>query len=399
MITKKGKLLLSKYMLGINPTFATHVAIGCGDDSLPTSREERDENYFRNNLQFETCRIPIVSRGVVNENGQNKIVFKAELPIEKRYGVTEIGLFSENRNVRAGQFDSKTICEFNGPLELWYKINKSNIISALDVVSSLSSGGNILPTNAGSAVPVCYTYTNNSLWTEYTARKKRKESPRFGNGCVMMRGDYSNLTYSANNSTWNWDDQNYSGDKYGIETSTIGLNMAKNSPNDEVRIAFSLASRALGGYSWNDIALLDNIKVNIWMDFLNEYSNTDSKKARAKKSIFGSITNTSDTYQPYTYQDATRYIVHSFKKSDFETDEGFSWASINGIRIFASVQDGLNASSDYWIVFDGIRLENVSTESPTYGMVAYTQVFTDDELPLVKSENTTNFIEFRMLID
>jgi hypothetical protein len=37
-------------------------------------------------------RVPISSRGYVQENGMNKIVLTAELPTEERYEITEVGL-------------------------------------------------------------------------------------------------------------------------------------------------------------------------------------------------------------------------------------------------------------------------------------------------------------------
>lgn len=60
-------------------------------------------------LDFEMFRVPISSRGYINDNGVNKIVFTAELPSEERYEISEIGLYSAGANPTAGSYDSKTL--------------------------------------------------------------------------------------------------------------------------------------------------------------------------------------------------------------------------------------------------------------------------------------------------
>lgn len=376
MITRNGKKLLAKYMLNIVPAFATHVAVGCGANPVLTGSPEESSNAWRKNLEFETARATIIGRGIVNTDGIDEIVFKAELPIENRYGVTEVGLFSEHRNVRAGQFDSKPISKFNAPVELWSIVNDGASIGALEVLTNVLNGTDIAPSGiSGSAVGLTYVSSSNALWTNYAERIARKEQPRFGNGCIIVRGNYSNIVYNEGN--WVATTEN------GIETSNVGINMARNSDDDEIRIAFSVASTA----KTDTLALPGTAKINIWVEFVNNYTSAPKKYAKAKVSLDSSII------------DGTRYIVHSFKKSDFVADAGFSWAAINGLRLFSSVQVGVAVSPDYWIVYDGLRLENVSSESPTYAMVAYTQVFTDDEQPLTKTENTNNFIEFRLRVE
>jgi hypothetical protein len=57
-------------------------------------------------------RIPVSSRGFVNESGVNKIVLTAELPTEERYEITEVGLYSAGSNPSAGAYDSKNVFAF-----------------------------------------------------------------------------------------------------------------------------------------------------------------------------------------------------------------------------------------------------------------------------------------------
>jgi hypothetical protein len=63
-------------------------------------------------LDFEMFRVPIISRGYVNDGGIDKLVLTADLPTEERYEISEIGIFSAGSNSSAGQYDSKTIIAF-----------------------------------------------------------------------------------------------------------------------------------------------------------------------------------------------------------------------------------------------------------------------------------------------
>jgi len=111
MITNIGKSIIGKYMLGQAPAYASYIAVGCGPQPLQT--EDVADNFAtKTNLDFEMFRVPISSRGFVNENGIDKIVLTAELPTEERYEITEVGLYSAGSNPSAGANDSKTVFSF-----------------------------------------------------------------------------------------------------------------------------------------------------------------------------------------------------------------------------------------------------------------------------------------------
>ena len=72
MITNTGKTIISKYMLGQIPAYASFLAVGCG--KKPLGPEDAYGDYsLQENLDFEMFRIPISSRGFVKENGTDKI--------------------------------------------------------------------------------------------------------------------------------------------------------------------------------------------------------------------------------------------------------------------------------------------------------------------------------------
>ena len=111
MITNTGKTIIGKYLLGQAPAFASYIAVGCGPQPFEPG-ESLGEYSDKENLDFEMFRVPISSRGYVQENGMNKIVLTAELPTEERYEITEVGLFSAGSNPSAGSYDSKTVFAF-----------------------------------------------------------------------------------------------------------------------------------------------------------------------------------------------------------------------------------------------------------------------------------------------
>ena len=133
MITNTGKSIIGKYMLGQAPAYASFIAVGCGPTPLDTPDTPGDFST-KEALDFEMFRVPISSRGFVNEGGLNKIVLTAELPTEERYEITEIGLYSAGSNPSAGAYDSKTVFAFT-TAENW----QHHTASAATAIPSYSS--------------------------------------------------------------------------------------------------------------------------------------------------------------------------------------------------------------------------------------------------------------------
>ena len=111
MITDTGKSIIGKYLLGQAPAYASYIAVGCGAQPLETADPYGDYSE-KQNLDFEMFRVPISSRGFVNDGATEKLVLTAELPTEERYEITEIGLYSAGSNPSAGAYDSKTVFAF-----------------------------------------------------------------------------------------------------------------------------------------------------------------------------------------------------------------------------------------------------------------------------------------------
>jgi hypothetical protein len=55
-------------------------------------------------------------------------------------------------------------------------------------------------------------------------------------------------------------------------------------------------------------------------------------------------------------------------------------------------------SEDYYIALDAMRLENTQTTNPLYGLTGYSVVKNDNAETIIKSPNTSNYVEFRFTV-
>lgn len=442
MITNNGKEVLSKYLLGQAPAYATHIAIGCGSAPLSTSASLVYSDYAdKETLGFEMLRVPISSRGFVEEGGVTKIALTAELPTENRYEITEVGLWSSGNNTLARGFDSRTIFDFQ---ENWQA--HAVTISSIPLKSSLGTGGNI--SDDGSVV---FRGTCGDPVLETTSRKDRNEGPRFLNTSIFMRGDSSNilssdyeitsasadgttLTYTsashgfspgdkitvagASNTIFNvidatvssasanafeisrttsasatatggtawatgsWqpeeDDEGFTSTH--IHLNAINFNISENSPTDELILTFSLVDKDYIGNGNPEY-------VKILVEFFRNEIEQAIGFAKAEIYIDGA-----------DFTD--RYKTIRFPISDLVTSPDFTASQIRVARIFSYVavddgSGGVEGSTDHYVALDGLRLDNISTENPLYKLVGYSPTQTQDGYPIVKFENTNNFVEFR----
>ena len=192
MITDIGKNIIGKYLLGQAPAYASYIAIGCGPTPLDTNDTSADFS-LKKNLEFEMFRVPISSRGFVNENGVDKIVFTAELPTEERYEISEIGLYSAGSNPSAGVYDSKAIFAFT-TTEGWQYATSAATTEILSKPEALDGGtGNIILDTNGV---VFKTNADNTIFFN-PSRANRYERCRFLNNVILVRGDKANLTLSS----------------------------------------------------------------------------------------------------------------------------------------------------------------------------------------------------------
>jgi len=181
VITNKGKDIIAKYLIGITPAYASYMAFGCGAKPLTTG-QFFGQYSTKEVLDFEMFRVPISSRGYVEEDGVNKIVFTSELPTTERYEITEIGIFSAGGNPDASGFDSRPLLLFTEE-EQWQYGNTTfeNVTSPITTSLDYPLDDNIIAT----ALNVFQAAADNSIFFKAN-RNEKNERCRFFNNMIFI---------------------------------------------------------------------------------------------------------------------------------------------------------------------------------------------------------------------
>jgi len=376
MITTNGKNIVAKYLLNQAPEFASHIAIGVGGQAYPTSSSATFSSDAES-LDFEVARVPILSKGLLKEDGVEKIVFKAEMPIEQRYQITELGLYPAATNAVAGNFDSRIISTFSNSEPWAYSNNLNNsgtvlYIGEIPIQSSPTGDINIADGDWDSFIFI----NSNSAIFEYSNRVNRGEPPRYLNRSLSVSGSTSVVSgISASSSVIDTS----SSASYYIENNSINLNLGKNLPTDQIKLAFSVVSLSREAIPASNPP--KNVKIRL--EFLNN-SVASTPKA------FVNISLRDTDISTMRYQIVTKQLL------DFTTTPNFSWSAVNGVRIYTSIHnDSSVVSGEHFVFYDGLRFENISSYNPLYSLVAAEYIKTLDENPILKRENSTSYVEYR----
>jgi hypothetical protein len=332
-----------------------------------------------------------VSGGYITLNA-TKIVFTAELPSEERYEITEIGLYSAQSNPDAQNNDSKNILTFSQS-EKWQQ-HGTTISSLPSVYTALAQNEADIITGSYTVIDevtgqptvktlkAFHTNADNTLFSNVN-RKRRSENCRFLNDIVMLRGDLTTISKTSDRLGYS------SGDHIHINTTAVS-GLDKNSPADEIRLAFSLINR--DGNSV-DGAVPKPASVRLMIDFAASDA-VDSEYSRLEVDI-------SDINSDPVYDfDNNRYFVITKKINQLISSQNFSWNQVKMIKVYASVIDSSGQpTADFYVALDALKVENVSTINPLYGLTGYSVITTSDGQPIVKLENVSSLVEFRFGLD
>jgi len=456
MITNKGQSLLTKYLIGQAPAYASYIAVGCGptpyaDSYTPTSAEISSQR-LKENLDFEMFRVPITSRGYVTEvsgtatitgasiSGSSviytannsfvpgdtvtitgvspaqfnihegiitaagstsftitspitgsyssggiaktyytNIVMTAELPTEERYEISELGLFSGQANPDAGSRASRTVYSFSQN-ENW-QYHGTNVETIPVIYTALDGGneanqidGTYFVNGVSKDCKVFHTNSDNEVFTN-VLRTARYETCRFLNNTIAIRGNMSDLGYSAGRLVYN------SGDH--IHLNGISLNLDRNSPSDELRLAFSVINKS-GAEDEHPSAVR----------ILLKFSDIDSTSSGESASFEINLTDADVDFTE------NRYFVISKKISELQATSAFSWVRVSNVTIHVSTLDDTDEVTDnFYVCLDALRLENTTIVNPLYGLSGYSIAKTAGAATIKKLSNTTSYVEFRFGID
>lgn len=403
----------------------------------------------KNALDFEMFRVPISSRGYVNDDGINKVILTAQLPTEERYEISEVGIYSAGSNAAAGQYDSRTISAFSS--EEGWQLSSGSTLTSPAINSLIFSDQSLTSVINGlnfisNTTPAIKTTTSNGLFSNAT-RLARYERTRYLSNVFMLRGDTSYIFSNNENNLV------ISGVPSFLQITNQPVDLSKNSASDILKLAFSIV--AVDG---NSSAVPDNATIIV------EFSNSDgSQFARMQIEAQDSV---------YRFAE-NRYVVVSKTLGDlFYTTGQFSWRNVNTVKAYVSTTydllvtekqltsnvatlttasaHGLSTgnyvkitgvdstfngtyevtgtptstsftyqkvatnvlsqivvpngkaeapTNDFYIALDALRIDNVSTVNPLYGLTGYSIVQNVDETTVVKSPNTNNYIEYRFILD
>lgn len=389
MITNVGKNILAKYLVGQTTSYASHIAIGCGTKPVASDYSFSPSELLaiknKESLEFEMIRMPIISRGFVDEDGLSKVVLTAELPTQERYEITEVGIFSAASNPVAGAFDSKIVYSFSDTDNWRYSIDgasPTNIFSQYGPLDGENNDGVINQTPK-----VFSTNADNRIFTN-EHRVNRNERCRFLNNIIAMRGDTSTLSYNAQGGMIGTTGSDY------IVLDPTSIDFTKNSPLDELRLAFSVINK-LPGTTLTPAIVPDNVKI------LLEFSHTtDSTTQYAKFEIdiddIGYENGTSENTNDF---ENNRYVVVNRTFQELDKSLGFSWAEVTTAKIYATITKDNLPSSSFYVCLDALRLENNTATNSLYGLTGYSVIKNIQSRPIIKSANTTNYIEFRFALE
>ena len=375
MITETGKNILGKYLVGTAPAYASYIAVGCGATPKASgysfTTQDKAAYAAKTALDFEMFRVPITSRGFIEEDGQTKLVFSAEVPTTNRYEITEIGIYSAGSNPSAVGYDSRTLYAFTRE-EPW-KYDEQVLYTQDSPLDKGLTSNDLHPDYQQK--PVIQTNATNKIFANL-GRQERSEQARYLNNMIMLASNFSNLSGStlAGVSLAN---------KEKISLSTK-IDLSQNSPLDELRLALSVVDVD------SDADVAPN-RVRVVAEFTT-IDNSGSIRFNFE-STAGSLSN-------------SRYQVLSTTIGSGVVTGNFIWSKVNNVNFYGAavdasgniIKDGSNLPT-YFVSLDALRLENVNSINPLYGMTGYTVIRNSENgfaRPIVKLPNSSAIVEFRL---
>ena len=181
-----------------------------------------------------------------------------------------------------------------------------------------------------------------------------------------------------------------SADSKYIRLNETTVDFTKNSPLDELRLAFSVVSKSP---SANTVP--DNVK--ILLEFSYTGLNSTQEYARFEVDI-------DHVGQPIVAGverrdlSLNRYIVAKKALKDLNKTDNFDWREVSVAKIYACVTEAGVPSDLFYVCLDGLRLENITSTNSLYGLTGYSVIKSVGAKPIIKLANTTNYIEFRFTI-
>jgi hypothetical protein len=371
MITSNGTKLLGKYLVGQVPTFASHIAIGCGPNVLG-SDESFGSYSSQTSLDFEMARVPIISRTTNVIDGETQVIFTGTIPSGDRYGITEVGIYPAEESNVFGSPPSKTLFAFTDAEDWQHHDVSAATFYDTEIYTSVVDSNQDIDSGSGGTMENITAFrlaSDNAMFRSET-RLQRQEQPRFLNRSVVLRGDYTALDGAALDYTL--------GDHLMLTKPNLAELDKAHAINDKIKVAFSIIPKSLA-------TPVTPTNIQLTIDFAID----DGSVERARLEYTGSTTNND------------RYIVVTKTLNELDYTTSFKWENVNYIKIYANIDNG----TDNYLALDGIRYENESSVDTQYSLVGYSVLKSSDTVaseyprPIEKIEGSTTYVEFRFVLD
>lgn len=450
MITNDGKEVVSKFLLGQVPTFATHLSIGCGAtpllpaDALPTGLHDKKR------MDFETTRVPISSKGFVDASvthtvtnkqltsnvatltlsaasdilvGETIIVAGVDSTFNGQFTVTNVSSTLISYALTATNVSSTAVSPTGTMVVSRTKISltaelPSDNRYAVTEVGVWSTGSNSLANQYDSRM----LFTFDQRWQIHSTSISEPTKLALGAGAATDISTTEQVFYAdTNDSLFQISNRrlrhegprnlnttmlvrgdlstitgainaDWVGSGTHVHLNDINFDISGNNASDILKLAFSMIDKAgIGSTAATDAKIL--------MEFYRTEANTTSGYAKMQVYVPGSLLSTNRYYVGSATISQT--IDHSNEANStslpyvrFYTSSDFSASEIRVCRIFVQVTDsGAPSGSDHYICFDGFRIDN-TTENPSYKMTGYS-IIRKDGTPITKLANTNNYVDFR----
>jgi hypothetical protein len=213
----------------------------------------------------------------------------------------------------------------------------------------------------------------------------RNERCRFLNNIIAMAGDSSTLTLDQSGSIQVGSESNY------IRLNETSVDFTKNSPLDELRFAFSVVNKVA-----NSNTVPDNVK--ILLEFSHPGLESSLEYARLEIDIDDQAYSAGTASETINFA-LNRYVVSRKALRDLKKTDGFDWREVATVKIYSCVTEAGSPSDLFYVCLDGLRLENITSTNSLYGLTGYSVIKSVGAKPIIKSANTTNYIEFRFSLD
>jgi hypothetical protein len=454
MITNDGKELISKYLLGQVPSYASYLSIGCGAKPLEIGESLSNDIHGKQLMDFEMTRVPISSKGFVDNSvtysitnkqlsgntailttsvehdiaaGESIIVYGVDQTFNGQFKVKSVTPTTFRYNLYSSNVSSQTVDPNGSVLVSRTKISLTAELPAdnryeITEIGIWSDAGNSLATTFDSRMIFNFSQdwkihsnaisdpqlnsnlgfdgTGTSVNIQETANVFYADTADtiFQNSVRKLR--YEGLRNLNKSLLMRGDTSTITGDIDGVWVGTgthihlnnISFNISGNNSSDFLKLAFSMINK-------NAVSTTLAKSVKILMEFYKTEANTNNAYAKAQIYVPGAILE-DNSYNVASFQ-ISQAIDYSNESADpdypytkFYISNDFNSSDIRICRIFTEIIKADDTpSTEHYIGFDGFRIDN-TTENPVYKMSGYSVVRKNGR-PITKLANTNNYIDFR----